>query len=109
MAAGYARGRVAPGPQATSAQRIAILEESFDKLFDEVGGLGNEVKRRTDELSRNLRSEVAAREQAPASLQSYYGRLKGRPAFQRAKAAQNAAATEKGVPPPLPPEESRSA
>jgi hypothetical protein len=48
-------------------------------------------------------------DQAPASLQSYYGRLKGRPAFQRAKAAQNTAATEKGVPPPLPPEESRSA
>ena len=47
-------------------------------------------------------------DQAPASLQSYYSRLKGRPAFQRAKAAQNAAATEKGVPPPLPPEESRS-
>jgi glutathione S-transferase len=48
-------------------------------------------------------------DQAPVSLQNYYGHLKERPAFQRAKAAQEAAATEKGVPPPLPPEESRSA
>ena len=44
-------------------------------------------------------------DQAPASLQAYYGRLKGRPAFQRAKAAQKAAADEKGVPPPLPADE----
>ena len=39
-------------------------------------------------------------DQAPASLQAYYGRLRERPAFQRAKAAQKAAAAEKGVRPP---------
>ena len=41
-------------------------------------------------------------DQAPASLQAYYGRLRERPAFQRAKAAQKAAAAEKGVQPPAP-------
>ena len=46
-------------------------------------------------------------DQAPASLQAYYGRLKQRPAYRRAKAAQQAAATEKGVQPPLPPDETR--
>jgi glutathione S-transferase len=44
-------------------------------------------------------------DQAPPSLQAYYGRLRERPAFKRAKAAQKAAAAEQGVPPPLPPEE----
>jgi glutathione S-transferase len=45
-------------------------------------------------------------DQAPASLQAYYGRLKERPAFGRAKAAQQRAASEKSVPPTLlPPEE----
>ncbi len=46
-------------------------------------------------------------DQAPASLRAYYGRLKQRPAFRRAKAAQQAAATEKGVQPPLPPDQTR--
>ncbi len=40
-------------------------------------------------------------EQAPDSLQAYYGRLRERPAFHRAKAAQKAAASEKGVGPPV--------
>jgi glutathione S-transferase len=46
-------------------------------------------------------------DQAPASIQAYFGRLKERPAFRRARAAQKAAASEKGVPPPLPAEEAR--
>ncbi|HME84315.1 MAG TPA: glutathione S-transferase family protein [Roseiarcus sp.] len=44
-------------------------------------------------------------DQAPASLQAYYRRLRERPAFARAKAAQKRAASEKGVGPTLPPEE----
>ncbi len=44
-------------------------------------------------------------DQAPASLRAYYGRLRERPAFGRAKAAQQHAATEKGIGPPLPPEQ----
>ncbi len=43
-------------------------------------------------------------DQAPASLQAYYGRLTERPAFARAKAAQKRAASERGVGPTLPPE-----
>ena len=38
-------------------------------------------------------------DEAPASLQAYYERLRERPAFRRAKAAQTAAAAEKGVAP----------
>ena len=44
-------------------------------------------------------------DQAPPSLQAYYNRLKARPAFKRAKAAQQAAADEKGVAPILPSKE----
>jgi glutathione S-transferase len=44
-------------------------------------------------------------DQAPPSLQAYYGRLRQRPAFVRAKAAQKRAASEKGVGPTLPPKE----
>ncbi len=40
-------------------------------------------------------------DQAPAALQAYYALLRERPAFQRAKAAQKAAADAKGVPPPV--------
>jgi glutathione S-transferase len=43
--------------------------------------------------------------QAHSSLQAYYGRLRERPGFRRAKAAQKHAADEKGVGPTLPPEE----
>ena len=39
-------------------------------------------------------------DQAPESLKAYYGRLRERPAFQRAKAAQKTAAVEQGVAPP---------
>ena len=39
-------------------------------------------------------------DQAPELLKAYYGRLRERPAFQRAKAAQKTAAVEQGVAPP---------
>jgi glutathione S-transferase len=39
-------------------------------------------------------------DQAPASLQAYYGRLEERPAFRRAKAAQTEAARQKDGEPP---------
>jgi glutathione S-transferase len=39
-------------------------------------------------------------DRAPPSLKAYYDRLRERPAFQRAKAAQTAAAVEQGVAPP---------
>lgn len=48
-------------------------------------------------------------DQAPASLQVYYERLRERTAFIRAKAAQNAAASAKGLGPLIPPDETGSA
>ena len=63
-----ARGRVSPGPNAPLIQRVAILEESYTKLFDEVGNLGTEVKRRTDELNRKLQAEATAREAADKTI-----------------------------------------
>ena len=68
MASGSMRGRVVAGPQATLAQRVAILEDSQTKLFDEVGSLGNEVKRRSDELSGKLNAEAGAREVADKGI-----------------------------------------
>jgi hypothetical protein len=69
MATGSARGRVRAGPQATLEQRLAMLEDSYTKLFDEVGSLGNEVKRRSDELSSKLRAEATAREAADKKIE----------------------------------------
>ena len=68
MESGSMRGRVAPGPQATLDQRVAMLEDSYTKLFDEVGSLGNEVKRRSDELTGKLRAEATAREAADKEI-----------------------------------------
>ena len=48
-------------------------------------------------------------DQAPASLRAYYDRLRERPAFRRAKAAQATAASAKGLGPPIPPDEAVSA
>jgi hypothetical protein len=69
MASGSMRGRAVAGSQATLEQRVAILEDSHTKLFDEVGSLGNEVKRRSDELTGKLRAEAAAREAADKEIQ----------------------------------------
>jgi glutathione S-transferase len=44
-------------------------------------------------------------DRSPAPLQAYWGRLKERPAFARAKAAQKAAAAEQGLLPSLPAKE----
>ena len=48
-------------------------------------------------------------DQAPASLRAYYERLRERPAFRRAKAAQATAAGAKGLGPLIPPDEAVSA
>ena len=69
MATMSARGRVSPGPQATLEQRLAMLEDGYTKLFDEVGSLGNEVKRRSDELSSKLHAEATAREAADKKIE----------------------------------------
>ena len=56
-----------------------------------------------------LTKVIGVFDQAPASLQAYYNRLKGRPAFKRAKAAQQRAAEEKGVDSILPTEKKSDA
>ena len=68
MASGSMRGRAVAGSQATLEQRVAILEDSHTKLFDEVGSLGNEVKRRSDELTGKLGAEATAREAADKEI-----------------------------------------
>jgi hypothetical protein len=68
MATVSGRGGVSAGPQATMEQRLAILEDSYTKLFDEVGRLGADVKLRSDELSGKLHAELAAREAADKKL-----------------------------------------
>jgi hypothetical protein len=68
MGSGSMQGRVVAGSQPTLEQRVAILEESHTKLFDQVGSLGNEVKRQSDELTGKLRAEATAREAADKEI-----------------------------------------
>ena len=70
MVSGSARGRVSPGPQATLEQRLALLEGGYNKLFDEVGSLGIDVKRRSDELSGKLYAEATAREASDKNIEA---------------------------------------
>jgi hypothetical protein len=70
ISSGRARARVTLGPQATLDQRVAMLEGSYTKLFDEVGSLGNELNRRSDELTGKLHAEAAAREGRTKRLRS---------------------------------------
>lgn len=70
-----ARGRVGPGPQSTLADRVAMLESSYTHLFDEVGALGGELRKRTDEFSSGLRTETAAREQGDRRTEEQLRRM----------------------------------
>jgi hypothetical protein len=69
MATGRARLSITPGPQATLEQRVAMLEDSYTNLSGEVGGLGNEMRQRGDELSNKLHAEVAAREASDKKIE----------------------------------------
>src|SRR5579863_5830854 len=69
MATGRARLSITPGPQATLEQRVAMLEDSYTNLCGEVGGLGNEMRQRGDELSNKLHAEVAAREASDKKIE----------------------------------------
>jgi hypothetical protein len=59
-----ARGRVGPGPQSSLEDWLAILERNYVSLFDEVGILGQELKKKTEELSTNLKIESIKREES---------------------------------------------
>ena len=69
IAAGSMRGRVTPSPQATLEQRVAMLENSYTNLFDEVSSLGNEAKRRSDDLAGKLQAETTARSGADKKIE----------------------------------------
>jgi len=61
---GSARMRVGAGPNTSLDQRVTMLEQGYASLFDEVGTLSGEVKKKTDELSKALKAEQGARAQA---------------------------------------------
>lgn len=61
---GSARGRAVAGPNTSLDQRVSILEQGHADLFDEVGALSEEMKKKTDELSAALKVERSEREQA---------------------------------------------
>jgi hypothetical protein len=61
---GSARARVGPGPNTTLEQRVAMLEQQYVGLFDELGTLSSEIKVKLDELSDSLQAERSERQQA---------------------------------------------
>lgn len=58
---GSARIRINSGPQTSLDQRVAMLEQQHLALFDEVGQLSGDMKKRTDELSQSLEAEKRER------------------------------------------------
>jgi hypothetical protein len=61
---GSARARVSAGPATPLDRRVALLEENYASLFDEVGNLDQEMKKNRQELSDALNAERAVRESA---------------------------------------------
>jgi hypothetical protein len=61
---GSGRARVSAGPATPLDRRVALLEENYASLFDEVGNLDQEMKKNRQELSDALNAEKAARESA---------------------------------------------
>ena len=59
-----ARARVSAGPDSPLERRVAILEQEVTSLYDELGTLSAEMKKRTDELSDSLKAERSERVQA---------------------------------------------
>jgi hypothetical protein len=61
---GSSRARVSPGPNTPLEQRVTMLEQQYTSLFDEVGTLTAETKKKTDEISNALDEERTERQQA---------------------------------------------
>lgn len=59
-----ARARVSAGPDSPLERRVAILEQEVTNLFDELGTLNAEMKKKTDELSDSLKAEGSERAKA---------------------------------------------
>ena len=61
---GSPRLRVSAGPNPSLEQRVAILEKQYVALFDEVGTLTAETRKKTDEISSSQEAERAERQEA---------------------------------------------
>jgi hypothetical protein len=68
LSGGSARARVSSGPATPIDQRVALLEEQYAKLFDEVGTLSGETKKRDDELAKALKEETGERQKADVGI-----------------------------------------
>jgi hypothetical protein len=55
------RGRVGASPTPSLTDRVALLEQQYGQLFDEVGNLGSELKKQVDELTRAIEVERSER------------------------------------------------
>lgn len=66
VSGGSARMRVSPGPNTPLERRVEMLQEQYALLFDEVGALANETKKRDDELSNALKAESDQRQKGDA-------------------------------------------
>jgi hypothetical protein len=64
MAGMTALGFVSPGPNPSLESRVALLEREHAALFDKVGRLSDETKRKIDELSNVMAVERSERQQA---------------------------------------------
>jgi hypothetical protein len=60
------RLRVASGPTTPLDQKVALLEQQYAELFDEVGRLDQEVKKNAREIWEALKAEIAERQRAEA-------------------------------------------
>jgi hypothetical protein len=74
---GSARARVSPGPNTPLERRVEMLQEQYAELFDEVGALANEIKKRDDELSNALKVESDERQKGDASTRAQLKRAVG--------------------------------
>jgi hypothetical protein len=62
-----ARARISSGPNTPLERRVQLLEEQYVQLFDEVGVLTENTKKRDDELSNALTVEREERQKGDAN------------------------------------------
>jgi hypothetical protein len=61
-ASSEARARVSAGPNTPLGRRVEILEQQYTSLFDEVGALSADMKKKYDELFNAIQTERQERE-----------------------------------------------
>lgn len=65
-----ARARVGPIPNAPLDTRIGDLEQRHAELFDEVGKLGDDLKRSKEDIAATISKESVEREHADTEIQN---------------------------------------